>query len=97
MKIQDIVSTNTKGQLVIPKAMREQLSITSDSKLYIVLRGNSIYISPIQDVITRAEVESSYIKLLEKTRGTWGEEGESTDHTRSEKELHASSERKKQW
>ena len=98
MKVGSFTTTNDKGQLVIPKEMRDALGIDSGVTLNLVLAGNGIYIYPVEEFITKAEMESSYLRLLEKTKGTWANEdwGE-VEQNRSKIELEASKSRKNQW
>lgn len=96
MKNMSLTNTNSKGQVVIPKKMRDHLGIKPEVPLSIVEAGDGIFISPIKEVITDSEAESSYLKLLEKTKGAWRDK----DHRakqRSEIELKASKQRKKLW
>jgi AbrB family looped-hinge helix DNA binding protein len=98
MKIGSFTTTNDKGQLVIPKDMRTALGMDSNTTLNVTLVGKGIYIYPVEEFITNAESESSYLHLLEKTKGTWGNEDEvGISQKRSEVELEASKSRKSQW
>lgn len=98
MKIGSFTTTNDKGQLVIPKDMRDALGIDSEVTLNLVLAGNGIYIYPVEEFITKSETESSYLHLLEKTRGTWNDESwDELQQKRSEVELKASQSRKSRW
>ncbi len=71
MKIGNFTTPNSKGQIVIPKQLRDALGITPKTPLNLVLRGGGIYIYPIDEVITKLESESSYLSILEKTQGAW--------------------------
>jgi AbrB family looped-hinge helix DNA binding protein len=95
MKIGNIVKSNIKGQVVIPKEIRDALGINENISLNLILAGQGIYLYPIKEVVTKVEGESSYLKLLEKTKGSWGKE--KADPNRSKLELKASKERKKAW
>ncbi|KKT74116.1 MAG: hypothetical protein UW86_C0014G0009 [Microgenomates group bacterium GW2011_GWA1_Microgenomates_45_10] len=98
MKIGVITKPNDKGQIVIPKEMRDQLGINPDVNLNMVLAGEGIYLYPIRAVITQSEINSSYLSLLQKTKGTWAKEDwESILKTKSKTELAASRKRKKSW
>ena len=98
MKIGSFTTTNDKGQLVIPKDMRDVLGIDSSVTLNVILAGDGIYIYPVHEFITKAETESSYLQLLEKTRGTWSDENwDVIKQTRSKLELDASESRKTSW
>jgi AbrB family looped-hinge helix DNA binding protein len=98
MKIGSFTTTNDKGQVVIPKEIRDSLGIDSHVTLNITVAGAGIYIHPVEEFITRSESESSYLQLLEKTKGTWADDDRDTlRHSRSKTELDASKSRKKPW
>lgn len=98
MKIGTIAKSNQKGQIVIPKEMRKALGIDANISLNLILRGNGIYIYPVEEVITKTEGESSYLKILQKTQGAWFQEGwDSLKKKRGKIELTASKNRKQAW
>lgn len=98
MKIGIITKSNQKGQIVIPQEFRELLGIDENKNLQINMRSRSITITPIDEVITKFDSESSYLKLLEKTRGTWNKDDWTNTVKRRKKiELEASTKRKKVW
>ncbi|OGG26051.1 hypothetical protein A2960_05865 [Candidatus Gottesmanbacteria bacterium RIFCSPLOWO2_01_FULL_39_12b] len=98
MKIGNIVSTNEKGQIVIPKDARKALGITPNSFLQLILAGNSIIINPIKDVITTLDAESSYMEILKKTAGSWANDSwPKTRKRRRRIELNAAKRAKKLW
>lgn len=97
MKVGVIIKPNQKGQVVIPKEFRKILGIKNNVPLNIVVRGRGIYIYPVSEVITTAESESSYLKILEKTRGKWKEPWEKLRKKRRAVELSASKKRKQIW
>ena len=74
MKSGYIIKTNPKGQIVIPKELRESLDIDKDTPLNLIKRGEGIYLSPVSEVIPKAEEEDSYVEVLKKTKGTWANE-----------------------
>ena len=99
MKIGIVTKPNEKGQIVIPKEMRDALGVGPETQLHITARGRGIYIYPIQDIIPFTEdAHSSYVNILKKTRGKWASEkwGE-TREARKKTELKASRSRKKAW
>lgn len=98
MKISNYASPNKKGQIVIPKEIRDALGIDSRVTLNITVAGKGIYMYPVEEFITHADRENSYVKLLEKTQGKWGiEDVEFDQHKRSTIELEASKNRKRIW
>ncbi len=98
MKIGSFTTPNDKGQIVIPKEIRDALHIDSNATLNIVVAGNGIYIYPVEEFIAKGDTEDSYIKLLEKTKGSWMDENsEVVSKKRSHLELKASKSRKKIW
>ena len=98
MKISSFTTPNGKGQIVIPKEIRDALHIDSHVTLNITLAGKGIYIYPVEEFLTRVEGESSYLKLLEKTKGGWKNDNWDTiKRKRSQIEHKASRLRKKVW
>lgn len=98
MKVVNIAEPNKKGQIVIPKKARDALGITEDTPLNIVVRGEGLYLYPIEEVITKGEKESSYLKLLTKTRGSWQtEKWQRIRALRKRTELEASKKRGLKW
>ena len=97
MKIGFIVQTNQKGQIVIPQSVRKELQIEKNSFLYLIVEGKGIHLYPIEDIITPAEAQDSYLKVLKLTRGGWQEEDwEKLRKKRKKIEISASKKRRKQ-
>ncbi len=98
MKIGTITKTNQKGQIVIPKTMREELGIDAGVPLNLALKDNGIYIHPVDEVFASKGGESSYLDILEKTQGAWAKEDWTTLKKKRRKiELSASRKRKREW
>ncbi len=98
MKVGTFTTTNDKGQIVIPKDIRDSLSITSDVTLNITLAGDGMYIYPVEEFITKSDLESSYLDLLQKTKGSWGEDSDKQlKQQKKDLELKASESRKRSW
>lgn len=99
MIVGNIVTPNTKGQIVIPHKMRKELGIAAGTYLQLILIGNSIVVRPIRDVMTAETENSAILKILEKTRGAWGD-AKDWDQMRKRRrriELAASRRRKQLW
>lgn len=98
MKVGIIATPNEKGQIVIPQEVRKALGITAGVALNITVRGNAIHVYPVEEVISRGESEQSYVKLLEKTQGTWGEDDWTAKRKQRKTVEHtASRKRKRVW
>ena len=99
MKVGIITKPNEKGQIVIPKDIRDKLGINEQVPLNIILRGNGIYLYPVVDVIGKTDDENVYAKILEKTKGAWStfQENKKGAISRKQIELKASQKRKHTW
>ena len=98
MKIGILTNINEKGQLVIPKDIRDDLGINPSVPLNIILRGNVINIYPVESVITKADGENTYLALLKKTQGSWNKDKWIRTQTkRTNIEIDASKKRKNPW
>jgi hypothetical protein len=74
------------------------LGITANVTLNMSQAGQGIYIYPVEEFITKSDRESSYVDLLKKTKGSWGNEPEDKiDQKRHELEVKASDSRKNSW
>lgn len=97
MKVGVITTINEKGQIVIPKQIRESLGVDTSLALNVILRGGGIYIYPIEEVITKIERDSIYLKILIKTQGAWAEENWGSLRKKRKKIELAASRRRKIW
>lgn len=98
MKSGAIITPNSKGQIVIPAKMRDDLDIKEDTLLSISLVGQGIYITPVDGIVTRADRENSYLEILNRTQGSWiDEDWELLRKKRKLVELAASKKRQKLW
>lgn len=97
MNVLQITKPNLKGQIVIPKDIREALGIDENVPLNISVRDGGIFIYPIEEVLTKAEREVSYLKVLQMTKGAWGQKGFAPYKEKRRLELDASRRRKAQW
>jgi len=61
--ITDITALSSRGQVVLPKAIRDKLSLTPGSRLMVFSDGDNILLKPIkqQDI-------SEFSSLVEETR-----------------------------
>lgn len=98
MKSGIIVTPNTKGQIVIPKKMREALGINQQVNLNLVLRTDGIFLQPIKEIIGPTENRAQFLKILEKTRGSWaGDNWPTTENKRRALEVKEAKKRKQAW
>lgn len=98
MNLGNIVSPNEKGQIVIPKEIRDAMGIISGSYLQLIYSGSSIILNPIKAVVTVQDLESSYKDILKKTAGTWSNDNfPQTRKKRRKIELEAITNNKKVW
>ena len=71
MKIGIFANPNSKGQIVIPKKIRDELNITRDTTLHITISGQNISMVPVKDFIPQSDSDNSYSQILKKTQGAW--------------------------
>ncbi len=95
MNLYTIANTNTKGQLVIPQKMRNELGIDPDKYLKISLVDTGIFIQPITSIKTNLGDKAHYLNTLKKTQGSWKKDEPSSQ--KRELELKASQKRKQTW
>lgn len=79
MNIGIIVTPNIKGQIVIPKKIRDGLNITKNTPLNIRVIDDGIYIHPITEVVTNAEEDKRHrvlLQILKETQGAWANDKE---------------------
>ncbi|KKU91147.1 MAG: hypothetical protein UY21_C0012G0024 [Microgenomates group bacterium GW2011_GWA1_48_10] len=99
MNIGIITQPNVKGQIVIPKDIRDSLGINEQTNLNITMLGDAIYIKPVTSVYSKLD-DDDYLKILARTRGAWGpasKEEIGREKARRKLELAASARRKKAW
>ena len=98
MNIGIVARPNSKGQIVIPKKFRDELGIEEGVLLNLTLRGNGVYISPIEKTVASSPSREMSFEILKKTAGAWGgDTWEETDEKRHEIEIEASKTRKRAW
>jgi AbrB family looped-hinge helix DNA binding protein len=61
----NVVRVGRRGQMVLPKAVREALGVTEGDQLWVEVEGNRVILRPISSLVRES---------LGSLRGTWGEE-----------------------
>lgn len=102
MNIGTIVTPNIKGQIVIPKKIRDELNINKGTLLNVVTKDDGIYIHPVAEVTTRSEVlvsRNALLDALEQTRGIWANDKDFDKRQKQSRklELAAAKKMKKAW
>jgi len=98
MQIGFLTQPNTKGQIVIPKKMRDLVGIKPGSYVNIIHQNRGIYIYPVDKIVSSKEREEAFGEILEKTRGLWaGDNWPETEKRRRKIELKATRENRKAW
>ncbi|MBI4599781.1 AbrB/MazE/SpoVT family DNA-binding domain-containing protein [Candidatus Uhrbacteria bacterium] len=89
-----ITQPNTKGQVVIPKELRERFVITDRSSVNIIPYEDGLYLHPIHSVFSKGPAASAYQKTLLKTKGSWGAIDEKHERAHRARELSAARKRR---
>lgn len=98
MNIGVFTKPNNKGQIVIPKHIRDSLGMIEGQPLQIVVSGTGVYIKPVREVITGSSSKDLYLKILEQTKGTWAEDDwEETEKRSRAIETEAAKKSRKKW
>jgi AbrB family looped-hinge helix DNA binding protein len=61
----NLVRVGRRGQMVLPKAVREALGVTEGDQLWVEVEGNRVILRPVSSLVRES---------LGSLRGTWGEE-----------------------
>jgi AbrB family looped-hinge helix DNA binding protein len=61
----NVVRVGRRGQMVLPKAVREALGVAEGDQLWVEVEGNRVILRPVSSLVRES------LGLL---RGTWGEE-----------------------
>jgi AbrB family looped-hinge helix DNA binding protein len=61
----NVVRVGRRGQMVLPKAVREALGVTEGDQLWVEVEGNRVILRPVSSLVRES---------LGSLRGTWGEE-----------------------
>lgn len=92
-----ITQPNTKGQVVIPKKIRDTLGIESGTPLHVAIKNGGVFLKPLRDV-DEYEEENSFLHILKKTQGAWRNENlVSMEKRRRGIELASTKKRKTAW
>ena len=81
--------SNIKGQIVIPKKLRDKLGIGPETIIEITEQGRGFYVAPISGQAIRVgDGNKAWLEVLKRTQGAWGSE------TADEKKYRLARERK---
>ena len=101
MKIGKILRPNKKGQIVIPKEIRNELGIDQYSTLNLLIRDNGFYVHPITSIGAKTKTDNTaFLKMLKETQGAWGsasKEEIKKEKERRKLELKAAARSKNAW
>lgn len=98
MKVGNIVKPNSKGQIVIPKKVRDGLNIGQNTLLNLTVVGKGIYLEPLSEALGLTTNKELFLDILKKTQGAWHKDSwDQTAKKRASIELKASQKRKKAW
>jgi AbrB family looped-hinge helix DNA binding protein len=61
----NVVRVGRRGQMVLPKAVREALGLNEGDQLWVEVEGNRVILRPVSSLVRES---------LGSLRGTWGEE-----------------------
>ena len=64
--IHEVATITTKGQITLPKRIRQVLSVDFGSKVAFDLRGSQVFISRVEDAQHEDPAIASFLVLLEK-------------------------------
>lgn len=71
--VTDVTAVSSKGQVVLPKAIRDSLQITPGAKLMVFCDGNSILLKPIP------RPDLSEFKAMMDAAAAWADEAGMTE------------------
>ena len=99
-----IIYPNAKGQITIPKKLRDSLDINPTTPLAPILDGNSITFIPVASVQAKPAPwnktnQAQVYQNWKKTQGAWANDDtwDQTTQQRKKIELQASKRRKQAW
>lgn len=84
--------------MVIPKKIRDELGIHEGVLLTVTVRGDGVYISPLEKSLGTSDSKKIALEILKRTAGSWaGDSWEETESKRREIELKVAEKRRKAW
>lgn len=91
-----IARTNTKGQFVLPVAMRKALGITPETNLHISLEDKVITISPLP--LKPIQTKKTLYEILKSTQGALaGDDWPESEEKKRKVEIKAAKELRNSW
>lgn len=94
MNLHPIITPNSKGQLIIPAAIRKTLGLSPTNPLEIQTVGGHIVLKPIKNLITADADQSQYLDALKQTAGSWSNDPLPNKH---QLEIKAAQRRRDAW
>lgn len=96
MNVQTIVTSNTKGQVVIPHMIRKRLGIVPNTLLQVTQVGEDILLRPVKRIITQTKSDNqALLEVLKRTAGAWaGDDWPETEKKMRRVELAATRKRR---
>ena len=64
--IHEVATVTSKGQITLPKSIRQALSVNFGSKVAFDLRGSQVIVSRVEDAPHEDPAIASFLSLLEK-------------------------------
>lgn len=64
--IHEVATITSKGQITLPKSIRQALGVDSGGKVAFDLRGSQIFVSPVEDAPHEDPAIMRFLTLLEK-------------------------------
>lgn len=96
-----VAQPNAKGQMVIPKKIRDKFAITEKTFLNISVNDHGFFVHPIDKIEQEHDINREvFLAFLKTNRGRWGKatkEGLAKEKRQRKLELEASKRRKQAW
>lgn len=98
MNLYTITRPNSKGQIVIPKKMREKLGIDEGVLLNVSMKNDGVYITVLDKPFRISSEDVLILEILKKTAGSWvNDDWGKYEGKRRKVEINAARNRKKAW